>query len=308
MVSFSQLLSSLCVLSILVSTSTSLDGAEPTIQTIHGKSHRLAYLGKTKIPNIKIDGTIARIHTQGIYVTDNSIYVTGRLEREPKRALFLRFDRSNLSQFEYLDITPNQKTQDHPGGFDYDGQAFWIPIAVSKPHSTTSVYQITTRLDRPLSEATPQLAFLVDDHIGAIAVNATSKQITGANWDTKAIYRWQYDGILLSQTPREQLIKNNMHWALAVQDWKFLPSNQIVASGYDKSSTRKAHEPKTTIDWLDLGQRRLVDRIRLTDPHQRESLTREGMTIHNNELYLLPGDLGEDAVLYQYRVEKFIDK
>ena len=58
---------------------------------------------------MQIDGDPAVIHTQGLYVDDEHFYVTGRFEKTPKRALLLRFERSDPQRYEYIDITPRAR-------------------------------------------------------------------------------------------------------------------------------------------------------------------------------------------------------
>jgi len=242
--------------------------------------------------------------------------VTGRLEREPKRALLLRFDRTTLELLEYLDITPKANTKgiergrlDHPGGFDFDGTCFWIPVAVSKRKSTTAIVKICTKLDSKLVKTSLEIAFVVDDHIGALAFDRESNLIYGANWNTKLAYVWQRDGKLLKRIPREKLLTGQPEWSLAVQDWKGMGEGVLLAGGLDKSLLRKRSQPQAVLQWIDLSKRQMLDTIRLPSPSfEAHRMTREGMAFFDEHLFLLPGDLGEDAVLYRYRVETVADQ
>ena len=286
-------------------------GLSPAFLSAQPTSLKLKFLGKDSIPNIAIDGKPARVHTQGIFVTKESLYATGRLERPPKRALFFRFNRQNFEQFEYLDITPansgnseEEAAQDHPGGFDYDGQSFWIPVAVSKPSSSTTMIKIKTTLDKPFSAAMTEVAFRVNDHIGAIAVNKQSKLFYGANWDTKHVYTWDAEGNEQARIARDRLLPDQPNWALAVQDWKGLPDGLLLAGGYNKDPQRDKALSRAVLDLLDIRQRKLLDRVHLSDPDGGDvSLTHEGMARLNNELFFLPGDLGDNAFLYRYWLE-----
>jgi len=280
-------------------------------EVLRGKKYQLVYAGAEKLPNFEIDGKLAQIHTQGIYVTQLSLYVTGRLEREPKRALLLRFDRANLKLLEYLDITPDANTKgvekgllDHPGGFDYDGTCFWIPVAVSKRRSATAIVKIGTKLDSQLAKTSAEIAFVLDDHIGALAFDRQQNRLYGANWNTKSVYVWQRDGKLLKRIPREELLTGQPEWSLAVQDWKGMGEGVVLAGGLDKSPLRKRSQPRAVLQWIDLSKRQPLDTLRLPSPSsEAHSMTREGMAFFDEHLFLLPGDLGEDAVLYRYRVE-----
>jgi len=280
---------------------------DTSARVLRGQRYQLVYAGAKKVPNFEIDGRPAKIHTQGIYLTDKSLYVTGRLEREPKQALFLRFDRSNLKLLEFLDITPPPSADgqlDHPGGFDYDGTCFWIPVAVSKRHSSTAIVKICTKLDSPLTKDATKLAFQVEDHIGALAFDRKQSHLYGANWDTKMIYIWQPDGTLIKRTARDEFIDNQPNWSLAVQDWKSIGGGILIAGGLDKSPLRERSQPKAVVQWIDIARHLMVDTIRLpSPPTEAHSMTHEGMAVFDGQLFLLPGDLGEDAVLYRYRLE-----
>ncbi len=260
------------------------------------------------IPDIKIDGKGARIHTQGLYVTRRYYYVTGRWEGAPKRAVFLRIDRKHPDRVEHLDITPAPTGErddvglDHPGGFDFDGRGFWIPISASRPQSRTVVVRLHVPPKRPLAEAKLQEAFQWSDHIGALAVDSKSKDLFGANWDTKLIYRWKADGMLVRKTPREELMGGEGKLALAVQDWKGIGEGRLLAGGIDKSRQRDANQPRAVVAVLDMDQRKVISEVRLPRPADaRHTLTREGLAVFEDRLYFLPGDLGEPARVFRYR-------
>lgn len=232
-----------------------------------------------------------------------------RLEsKKPKRALFFRFDRLSLEHFEYLDITPTPTSQnarqDCPGGFDYDGHSFWIPVAESRPQSLTTAVKVIAELDQPLSEASQETAFVVDDHIGALAVDRQPDRLYGANWDTKEIYVYERDGKRLSLIPRGELVQDQTDWALAVQDWKSLSEGMVLVGGVDKNPRRDPLQPRALLQWLNIKERRLIDSIRLPSPTADESTpTHEGMAVFQDELFLLPDDLGNDALLHRYKLE-----
>jgi len=288
-----------------------VDSEDALPQVLRGQKYQLEYAGEKKLPNFQIDGEPAQIHTQGIYVTKQSLYVTGRLERKSRRALLLRFARPNLELAEYLDITPPVDTKgtsaghlDHPGGFDYDGTCFWIPVAVSQRQSSTAIVKIRTKLDSELTNVSFETAFVLNDHIGALAFDRKRDRLFGANWDTKLVYVWQRDGKLLKRIPREELLEGQPKWSLAVQDWKGMSEGILLAGGLDKSPLRNPSQPRAVVQWIDLSKRQTLDTIRLPSPSlEAHSMTHEGMAFFEQQIFLLPGDLGEDAALYRYRVE-----
>ena len=272
--------------------------------------------GSDALPEVRINGLEAVIHTQGLFVTKDYYYVTGRLETEPKRAYFLRFNRQNLKRYETIDITPvgtpgTENTLDHPGGFDFAQGSFWIPVAMSKPQGPSVILRIEMRPQEPLTNWSPQIGFLVNDHIGAICYEPATRTLYGANWDTRSVYAWETSGELKKKIERDQLVRDNADWQLAVQDWKpatdsFLASpGVIIAGGIDKSPTRPTHESVAVVEFLDLAQQRSLSRVRMPSiTGVRRPITNEGLAWHGSLLFLLPEDIGRGAKVLRFRMRR----
>ena len=269
-------------------------------------SLELEPVGRQVIPTFEVDGVPARIHTQGLYVTPRHYIITGRLETSPRRALLIRVDRQDPRHVETLDITPSPlggRRLDHPGGFDSDGQALWIPVAESRRGGGSVILRVPLRPDDPLNAVTPEVAFTVNDHIGAIAVDPEAERLYGANWDTELVYVWAFDGRLIERIPRAELVSDDPSWGLAVQDWKCVGPGRVLAGGIDKSPGRDPFTSPAVVAWLDLRQRRCLASVRLPRPVSLDMpITNEGLDFVKDQLYLLPGDLGEGAEVFQYRV------
>jgi hypothetical protein len=265
------------------------------------------------LPNIEIDGELARIHTQGLYVDVDYVYVTGRLEREPKRPLFVRFARANPNQFGVLDLSVrddrvSNEQLDHPGGFDFDGHSFWIPVARSRPAAPSVIVRVCSDPTRPFTDWRQEIAFQVDDHVGAIAYEGTAETLYGANWDTKKIYVWARDGTQIQLIDRQQWIEGEPGWSLAVQDWKradgsFLNlAGGLIAGGIDKSPSLKSADSRVVIEVYQPQSRRRTARVAIPAvPGYDGPLTREGMCLYERWLVLLPADIGDNATLYFFQ-------
>jgi hypothetical protein len=216
--------------------------------------------------------------------------------------VFLRFDRSDPSTYEIVDITPtapvgSEQFQDHPGGFDFDGMHFWIPVAVSQANSATTVLKITHAPDLPLEEHGRQVAFRVPDHVGAIACQ--EKKLFGANWDTKEVYVWNQKGDLIRQIPQSEFVANNDQWRLAVQDWKFVGTH-LLASGLDRFPGRDPAQ-RAVVDVLRAPAMQRVLTIQLPEVNSAtRPLTNEGMAWYEGHLFLLPEDLGRGARIWRF--------
>lgn len=296
-----------CLHLLIVLISTSMSSALPACA---GDGLEIACKRREPLPAFEYEGKPARIHTQGLFATDRHYYVTGRLETPPKRPLLVRFQRDDTQQVEVLDLSPGTADAsdgvgvDHPGGFDSDGRSFWIPVAVSRPHSSTVVVRVPHEPDRSLSELPVEAVFRVDDHLGAIAFDREAKLIFAANWDTRQILVYRTDGALVERIRREDLVAGDPGWALAVQDWKSLGNDLILAGGIDKSPQRDRRVSPSVIEVLDIPGRRRVARVHLDPPeHGRGPLTREGLARLGDTLLFLPGDLGRDAAIFHYQSE-----
>ncbi len=280
-----------------------------------GQPTRVVYEGSDALPPVKIAGHAANIHTQGLFVTEHQYYVTGRLETKPKRALLLRFNRSDLKTYEYIDITPASPEDetavlDHAGGFDLvDDKYFLIPIARSNPQGPTLVVRVNFSPRNPLAQCESEIVFKVDDHIGAICYEPTTRRLYGANWDTKIIYAWDITGQAEQQFARSQWVAENPQWQLAVQDWKSAGGRfaqvpgTIIAGGIDKSPDRAAEASSAVIDFLDPGRRRQLARIHMPAIEGvTRPVTNEGLAWYQQHLFLLPEDIGRGAKVLRFRI------
>jgi hypothetical protein len=278
-----------------------------------GEELRLELDHTIRLPNVVIDQQPARVHTQGLYVDQTHIYVTGRLEREPRRPLFLRFERADVNKFEVLDLSirdvgPAGGELDHPGGFDFDGQRFWIPVARSTPQGPSVILRMMREPDRPFTEWPVAPAFQVHDHIGAVAYEKASHRLYGANWDTKQIYIWTTDGIQTAAIPQHQWLKEMPGWALAVQDWKSAGGAMVntpgalIAGGIDKSVPHDASTSRAVVELYLPSSRERLARVEFpTVEGFGGPVTNEGMCLYDRWLVLLPGDIGRDAHVYFFK-------
>lgn len=265
------------------------------------------------LANVQIDGKDCIIHTQGLFVTDKHYHVTGRLETRPQRALLLRFDRDDPRHYEYIDITREAPAGgtgrlDHPGGFAYDGRQFWIPIALSQPRPPTAIVRVSHEPRLPLERATLRLAFHVDDHVGALAWEPSRGLLFGANWDTNVVYAWTPDGNLVERFRHEQLLPDVPDWHLAIQDWTAVGDGLVnepgalMAGGIDKSARRDPDVSTAVLELLDLNAHKRLAHVRLPRVEGHDGpVTNEGLALHGDRLYLLPGDIGRDAKVFRFQ-------
>jgi len=214
-------------------------------------------------------------HVQGIDTDGTHLWVTS-VDR-PTRKGFLR-------TFSLMDghLESSIELQDgdsfHPGGIATDDNSVWIPVAEYRANSTAIIQQ---RNKRTLAL---EFQFRVPDHIGCVAV--TPDLIIGGNWDSRDFYVWDHRGHLIRKVANET--------ANAYQDLKFVLGN-VVASGTIEGG-------KGAIDWLDPNSFRLERRLPVENTDRGAPFTREGMTVFNGRLWLLPEDAPSRLFIFPLRL------
>lgn len=262
---------------------------------------QLKLQGIDVLPSVTINDEVAKIHTQGLHVTEKHYLVTGRLEKRPKRALLLRFDRTDLSKYEFKDITPeviDGENLDHPGGFDVgpDG-GFWIPLSTSHRKGPSKICRFEIPEDQPLSTAKCVSSFSVDDHIGAVCC-MSDKTLYGANWDTVDLHAWKPDGAVIERVAQAKRFAAPDS-RIAVQDWKHFgdDSKSIIMGGLDKTKSPAA----AVVRIADIKQGKVLKSMTLAPREDvKRPLTNEGMAVLGRTLYLLPEDIGKGAKVLKF--------
>jgi len=263
------------------------------------------------LPPLRILGQPASAHTQGLELIAGHYYVTARRDDiRPRRALLLRTAPAR-TDWDVWDITPVDAqgavtALDHPGGMQSDGRRLWIPLAESKRNGR-SIIRIFALADmtagRPLKS---EFEFSVNDHIGALAVEARRGLVLGANWDTETVYVWDLGGRLQRTLTRSDLEARGLGVAasgegrpgVAVQDWKFVGA-ELVASGLFRGSTPDSRSRLLSFEsFLESDSRKRVVALPL---QQGTQLANEGMAVSDGAVYFLPEDLGATNRLFRAR-------
>ena len=202
-------------------------------------------------------------HVQGIDTDGVHLWVTS-VDRASRKGF--------LQEFAVADgrLERNIEVQDgarfHPGGIAADSDSIWIPVA---EYRSTSTAAIQRRNKRTLAL---EFQFVVGDHIGCIAV--TPQFLIGGNWDSREFYIWDHQGKLIRKAPSAS--------GNAYQDLKFR-AGQLVASGVLAGGGG-------AIDWLDVSTMSVIKRLPLGNTDRAQPFTREGMTLFENRLWVLPED------------------
>ncbi|MBN1352712.1 hypothetical protein JXJ21_25210 [candidate division KSB1 bacterium] len=203
-------------------------------------------------------------HVQGLSVTDNFIYITSVKTEKPQQAFLFKLNRSN-GILESHCITRDQKV--HPSGVQFYDGYIWHALAEYKKGGASLIQKIEPASLKIVLE------FAFDDHIGAIACD--KDRIYGANWDGEAIYCWTHSG--------ELICKKEYNPGLKIQDFECIGGYLIGAGGSEGA-----------LHVLDSKSLVVLKTIVLPEIQSINRVTREGLSVYNNEFYFLPDD-GLDA-------------
>jgi hypothetical protein len=202
-------------------------------------------------------------HVQGIDTNNSLLWVTS-VDTKAKRGLLFEYKLPEGRLLRSVEI--HDGIRYHPGGMMADGESLWIPVAEYKRDSTAVIQRRNKRTLALESQ------FLVNDHIGAIAV--APEGLIGANWDARDLYVWDRTG--------KQIRKMANSSQVAFQDMKF-DRGQLVGGGLrpDKSGE---------IVWMEWPSLKVVKRLPAGRTDRGIAYTHEGMAIRANKLWFLPED------------------
>jgi hypothetical protein len=200
---------------------------------------------------------------QGIDTDGVHLWVTS-VDRAARKGYLQEFTVSDGRLARTIELQDGDRF--HPGGIAADEGSIWIPIAEYRANSTAIIQQRNRKTFALESQ------FSVSDHIGCIAV--TADYVIGGNWDSKDFYIWDHRGKLIRKVSSET--------GNAYQDLK-VRNGQLAASGTLAGA-------KPALDFLDMATMKLLRRVTLGNTDRNQPLTREGMTIFGNKLWLLPED------------------
>lgn len=265
---------------------------------------KLEIAGVEALPSVLLDGEKVKVHTQGLFVTDQHFLVTGRLEKSPKRSWLIRFHRGS-DRYEVLDITQfiDGTTLDHPGGFDQDDTGlFWIPISTSHRRGPTSVCGYRIDPKKALSKAKIERRFTIKDHVGAICCRGDNALLT-ANWDTKLIAAYKPDGTNVFEIKQEKtLLHGKPH--IAVQDWKRFTHSESSKLAIIGGLNKESKDKRAMVLIADMFDGSVIEEFHFESPESvSRPVTNEGMHFHDMSLYLLPEDIGKGAKVLRYKLE-----
>lgn len=118
-----------------------------------------------------------------------------------------------------LDRIPvGDETRFHPGGLDFDGAALWIACAEYRPKSSATIARLVP------GERSAEVAFAVDDHVGAVVRLGVGGDLVGWTWGSRHFKRWRLDGTEVLD------VRNPGHF-VDHQDGQWLGGDLVLCGG-----------------------------------------------------------------------------
>ena len=210
-------------------------------------------------------------HVQGIDTDGQRLWVTA-VDRPTTKGFLYQFSIKDGSLEQTVEVQNGPRY--HPGGLQFHNNSLWLPVAEYRRTSTAVIQK------RNAKTLALEFQFPVDDHIGCVAV--TPDTLIGGNWDSRDFYVWDHQGKLLKKVPNPT--------GNSFQDLKF-SQGQLVGSGALQGN-------KPAIDWLTLPEFKQTRRLTAGNTDTGAPLTREGMTLHNNEIWFLPEDTTSRLMIF----------
>jgi len=186
-------------------------------------------------------------HTQGMVKIGDDFYMTAvEVRHWPRRYPEKegKFDRDTGEGIGHLfrfngkgellnDIILGEGTIYHPGGLDFDGTYLWIPVCEYRPYGASLVYRVN------VSDLKPEKLFRVEDALGALAFDSSSRTLLGANWGSRDFYVWKLDkkGGVKSDSFKKT---PNPSFYIDYQDCHGVGNGWVLCAGLNSFSTENA--------------------------------------------------------------------
>ncbi|ACY48155.1 hypothetical protein Rmar_1265 [Rhodothermus marinus DSM 4252] len=223
-------------------------------------------------PTVRFPLRFDAYHVQGLVVTDTAFFITA-VDRRERRGWIFRVARASGRPTLRRELTEGERI--HPGGLAFDGRLLWVPSAPYHPGGPSRILALSP------DDFSVVHSFSAPRHISLLAADPEGR-LVGTDWDSRHFYIWDPSGRLLAQFPSPT--------GVAYQDCQFV-ERLLLCGGYHRLF-------QGVLDWIDLESRRLVQRLPVGRTRQGWPLTREGLALHRDTLYLLPYDGAGDVLAF----------
>jgi len=203
-------------------------------------------------------------HVQGLEIVDTLLFVTA-VDRIHRRGWLFQVHRASGRLLRAVELTEGPRI--HPGGLSFDGRWLWIPNATYDAHGSTRILAISPQ------DLSVHHSFIVHHHVSLLAADNQGR-LYGTDWNSQYFFVWNAEGQLLARIPSPTDV--------AYQDCKMIET-YLLCGGYRGLW-------KGVIDLFDPENWHLVHRVLAGRTRWGWPLTREGLALYGDTLYLLPYD------------------
>ena len=223
-------------------------------------------------------------HPQGM-VRIGDVWWISTVDARERRGWLLAADATDGSLLDRIPVGDDVRF--HPGGMDFDGTALWVACSEYRADSTATI----ERFEPGADERRAEVAFAVDDHIGAVVRLGPDGDLVGWTWGSRTFLRWSVDGTELGRA------ENPEHF-IDHQDGQWLDDDLVLCAGVGSLGlggfALLRGSDLTVLRSVPFFHRSPVSgRAATQNPVVAEALD-EGVAVH-----LLPDD-GDRAAIYRY--------
>lgn len=154
-------------------------------------------------------------HPQGMVRVDGVWWIS-TVDAEDRTGWVLAVDGLSGALLDRIPV--GDETRFHPGGMDFDGAALWVACAEYRPKSTATIARLVP------GERTAEVAFAVDDHVGAVVRLGVGGDLVGWTWGSRHFKRWTLDGTEVLD------VRNPSHF-VDHQDGQWLGDDRVLCGG-----------------------------------------------------------------------------
>ncbi|MCF6136371.1 DUF6454 family protein [Pseudalkalibacillus berkeleyi] len=180
----------------------------------------------------------------------------------------------------------------HPGGIDFDGKHIWIPVAEYRPDSQSIIYKMnpdTLQVDK---------AFEVEDHIGGIVSDHSTRKLHGVSWGSRTFYKWNQKG-------KQQSVNKNPSHFIDYQDCESVGNRKMLCSGLAELPTSNGDKSELGgLSLIDLKTNNIEHEIPVTKfSPEKHVITRNPVFLEQSEkgfrLFSVPDDNHTSLFIYE---------
>lgn len=220
-------------------------------------------------------------HVQGLCANDDFFWISS-VDTATKSGFIYKVDRRDMKVVAEAKLVDGPRF--HPGGMQLVDGKIWVPLAEYRRHSSTVILTLDADTLAEVSR------FPMDDHLGAVAADDNGN-VYAANWDARQIYVFDSKG--------KQLRVVDTPTGVAYQDFE-----HHNGSLWGTGRTKVDGHTRSVVDVLDGEDFQLQQRVVLQGKTATvgDYFAREGLSVHDGNLYLMPED-GPETRVYEFRLK-----